>query len=262
MATSRQVKSTNCFSHDSNARNDEKLVRMRMRHGAAGYGVYFMILERLREESGYMSAKDYNMIAFDLRVDSALVKSVIEEFGLFVFTEDGKYFYSDSFTRRMDQKATVNKKRSEAGKKGGAQRWKAKPEEESDKKDAPPAPKAAPIPETAPVPREQTAVSDDTCLTRFFRKENRQNIEVLLMNFGMKPDDIPKLRKLAKEVVAEWRATDKSHSDYTEWSKHLINSMRIRCYAAKGKQDTISNEQTPPASSDYKFDGGFGSKDV
>ena len=85
MAT-RQIKSTNYFSHDSNARNDEKLVRLRMKQGAAGYGVYFMILERLREEADYMSAKDYNMIAFDLRVDAAIVKSVVEDFGLFTFT--------------------------------------------------------------------------------------------------------------------------------------------------------------------------------
>ena len=56
-----------------------------------------MILERLREEPEYMSVKDYNMIAFDLREDASLIKSVIEDFGLFVFTEDGKYFYSESF---------------------------------------------------------------------------------------------------------------------------------------------------------------------
>ena len=74
----------NYFSHDSNARNSNKLINVRMRHGAAGYGVYFMILERLREEKEYMSIKDYNMIAFDLRVDASLIKSIVEEFGLFV----------------------------------------------------------------------------------------------------------------------------------------------------------------------------------
>lgn len=45
------------FSHDGNARNDAKLLKVRMKHGAAGYGVYFMILERLREEDVYMSSK-------------------------------------------------------------------------------------------------------------------------------------------------------------------------------------------------------------
>lgn len=111
------------FSHDSNARNSEKLIRLRMRHKAAGYGVFFMILERLREEPNYMSVKDYNVIAFDLREDASLIKSVVEDFGLFVFTEDGKYFYSESFSRRMGIKDDEKAKRSKAGKKGMARRW-------------------------------------------------------------------------------------------------------------------------------------------
>ena len=114
---------TNYFPHDSNARNSDKIIRLRMRHKSAGYGVYFMILERLREEPDYMSVKDYNMIAFDLREDASLIKSVVEDFGLFVFTEDGKYFYSESFKRRMEIKDEKNKKRSEAGKIGIRKRW-------------------------------------------------------------------------------------------------------------------------------------------
>lgn len=88
-----------------------------------------MILERLREEPEYMSVKDYNMIAFDLREDASLIKSVIEDFGLFVFTEDGKYFYSESFKKRMGYKDDKSKKRSEAGKKGVAKRWGEKESE-------------------------------------------------------------------------------------------------------------------------------------
>ena len=114
---------TSYFPHDSNARNSDKLIRLRMRHKAAGYGVFFMILERLREEPDYMSVKDYNMIAFDLREDASLIKSVIEDFGLFVFTEDGKYFYSESFKQRMGFKDEKSRKRSEAGKLGMAKRW-------------------------------------------------------------------------------------------------------------------------------------------
>lgn len=63
------------FSHDSNARNSEKLLNVRMKYGAAGYGIYFMIIERLREEGDYTSVKDYNMIGFDLRVPASEVKA-------------------------------------------------------------------------------------------------------------------------------------------------------------------------------------------
>lgn len=113
----------NYFPHDSNARNSDKLIPVRMKLGAEGYGIYFMILERLREEADYMSVKDYNTLAFDLRVDTSKVKSIVEEFGLFVFTDDGKYFYSESFAKRMEIKDEKSKLRSEAGKKGAQKRW-------------------------------------------------------------------------------------------------------------------------------------------
>lgn len=111
------------FPHDSNARNSDRLIKLRMRHGAAGYGVFFMIIERLREETEYMSVKDYNMIAFDLRVDASLVKSVVEDFGLFVFTEDGKYFYSESLCERMSVMDKSKSEKSAAGRKGMEKRW-------------------------------------------------------------------------------------------------------------------------------------------
>lgn len=111
------------FPHDSNARNDSKILRLRMKHGAEGYGIYFMLLERLREEPDYTSVKDYNIIAFDFRVSADKVKSIIEDFGLFAFTENGERFYSEKFILRMGLKDDISKKRAEAGKKGMASRW-------------------------------------------------------------------------------------------------------------------------------------------
>jgi hypothetical protein len=116
-------KMNNYFPHDSNARNDERIIRLRMKHGAAGYGVYFMILERMRDAADYMCAKDYDMIAFDLRESSELIRSVVEDFGLFVMEDDN--FYSESFLRRMREKDEAASKRREAGRKGLAKRYGA-----------------------------------------------------------------------------------------------------------------------------------------
>ncbi|MDT2597654.1 Lin1244/Lin1753 domain-containing protein [Enterococcus dongliensis] len=113
----------NYFPHDSNSRNSDKLLPVRMKFGAEGYGIYFMILERLRDEKNYMSVKDYNVLAFDLRVDAGKVKSIVEDFGLFAFTENGECFYSEGFNKRMEIKDEKSKKRSEAGKKGAEKRW-------------------------------------------------------------------------------------------------------------------------------------------
>jgi hypothetical protein len=113
------------FPHDCNARNDNKIIAIRIKHGAEGYGVYFMIIEKLRESADYKCVKDYNIIAFDLRVDALVVKSVVEDFGLFAFAEDGKCFYSESLLRRMIPMDELRKKRSDAGKLGMENRWKS-----------------------------------------------------------------------------------------------------------------------------------------
>lgn len=258
----QRQKTTNYFSHDSNARNDEKLVRLRMRHGAAGYGVYFMLLERLREEKDYTSVKDYNMIAYDLRVDASLVKSVVEDFGLFAFAGDGKCFYSESFTRRMDMMDTLRRKRSHGGKLGMANRWKNKQQELQ----ASPAEQEE-LQQPYPAPQPTPGNYDAKWLEQFFRKENQLNIETLLMSFGLQPADAPLLRSLAEETVSEWKIANKQHNDYTDWSQHLIATMRIKCNAKQAKTShgnkAKGNEsKKPPKSDDYNYSGGFGSKDI
>src|SRR5690606_4662900 len=110
------------FSHDGGARNDDKIIAVRMKHKAEGYAVYFMILEKLLESTNYMSVKDYNVLAFDFRVSSNVVKSVIEDFGLFEFTEDGKFFFSTKFNDRMKPLDKMREQRSQAGKKSAEKR--------------------------------------------------------------------------------------------------------------------------------------------
>ncbi|WP_127846177.1 Lin1244/Lin1753 domain-containing protein [Psychroflexus aestuariivivens] len=107
------------FSHDSNARQDEKILALRMKHGWEGYGIYWAIIEKLRDESDFTCVKDYNVIAFDLRTDAAIIKSIVEDFRLFQFTECGKRFYSESLMKRMDAK----KQKSEKAKKAAEKRW-------------------------------------------------------------------------------------------------------------------------------------------
>ncbi|QHC84951.1 hypothetical protein AS589_09300 [Empedobacter brevis] len=113
------------FSHDGGARNDDKMIAVRMKHKAEGYAVYFMILEKMLESSDYILFKDYNVLAFDFRVGSDLVKSIVEDFGLFEFTDDNKSFYSRSFQSRMEPLENLRKQRREAGLKSAEKRAKS-----------------------------------------------------------------------------------------------------------------------------------------
>lgn len=114
----------NTFPHDSNARNDERIVRLRMTHGAAGYGVYFMLLERMRDNDthGFTLEANYSAIAFDLNVPADLVRAVVCDFDLFRLSDDGRTFYSPSFLERMQRMQSVSRARSEAGRRGGRPR--------------------------------------------------------------------------------------------------------------------------------------------
>lgn len=111
------------FSHDSNARNSDKLMRVRMDLGAEGYGIFFMLIERLREEKDYKSVVDYKLLKFDLDVDSEKIKQVVENYDLFKFTEDGKYFYSDSFNERMEMMDVRAQQRISKARKAANARW-------------------------------------------------------------------------------------------------------------------------------------------
>ena len=118
------------FSHDSNARNDQRLIKIRMKYGMEGYGVYFGIIEILREQSDYYLYKnEFTTIAYDLRVDEAMVEDIVLNYGLFVI--DGKEyphetFHSRSLTRRLEKMDEKKQKRVNAGRLGGIASAKVK----------------------------------------------------------------------------------------------------------------------------------------
>lgn len=107
------------FPHDCNARSDERIIALRIKHGWTGYGLYFALIEKLCDSVCYSLKADYNLLAYDLRSDASLIKSVICDFGLFAFTEDSECFYSESLNRRMEPLDAKSKRAQDAAKK----RW-------------------------------------------------------------------------------------------------------------------------------------------
>lgn len=124
----------NYFSHDSNARDDEKIIALRMKHGWEGYGLYWAIIEKLREATCYQLSINYNVIAYDLRADASMIKSIINDFGLFAFTDCGEYFYSESLLKRMEVKDAKSKQAREAV----MERWRREKENVRDTDVLPP----------------------------------------------------------------------------------------------------------------------------
>ena len=105
------AKDTFYFSHDYNSRNDEKIKSLIFKHGLRGYGIFWAIIEDLYNNTNELQT-NYERIAFELREDLIIVKSVIEDFELFVISDN--YFGSNSVQKRLDERAEKSKKAKES----------------------------------------------------------------------------------------------------------------------------------------------------
>lgn len=104
------------YPHNANARNEDNMIRLRMIHGVAGYGVYHMLLERLRMSDDYKCDLDYNILSWDLDCSTELIRSVIYDFGLFEIVDEGQRFASvelNAYMRLMEQKAAERSARAQ-----------------------------------------------------------------------------------------------------------------------------------------------------
>lgn len=95
------MKETFYFSHDYSTRSDEKIKLLIRKHGMLGYGVFWSIIEDLYLNANALRT-DYEGISYDLRIDENIVKSIINDFDLFVIN-DG-FFGSESVERRISER--------------------------------------------------------------------------------------------------------------------------------------------------------------
>lgn len=104
------------FTHDYGARNDPKMINLQIKHGMTGIGCYWCIVEMLFEEGGEIPL-EYERIAFALRLDTNVIKSIIEDFGLFVFEEN--MISSKSVIKRIE----IRNEKSLKAKESVNHRW-------------------------------------------------------------------------------------------------------------------------------------------
>jgi hypothetical protein len=117
------------FSHDYNTRSNQKIKNLLQKHGATGYGLFWMIIEDLYNNANALRS-DYDSIAYDLRSDSETIRSIINDFDLFIVKRN--IFGSPSVQKRLDKR----KEKSEKAKLSAMKRWEndnisGKPEEKS-----------------------------------------------------------------------------------------------------------------------------------
>ena len=122
------AKETYYFSHDSNALTDTKILNMRADYGLEGYGLYWAIIEMMRNEEDYklnLNKNTYRAIKTltNTTIDiEKFINDCIEDYRLFEKQEER--FYSNSLLRRMEQKD----KKSAIAREKAEKRWNSNAE--------------------------------------------------------------------------------------------------------------------------------------
>jgi len=83
------------FPHFYNARHDRKIKRVRKELGVEGYGIYFMLLEVLRDQSEFKyPLEDIDLLADEFGTSEQKVRTVIANYQLFEVDDDDNFFSS------------------------------------------------------------------------------------------------------------------------------------------------------------------------
>jgi len=117
------------FSHDSNAKDDPKCVMLIEKLGMEGYGIYWVLIETLREQPEYcypMSLIPALARRYNTTEDS--MRAVVADFGLFEVTDDD-HFFSPSLMRRMEKWCEYREKQRAKAMKRWDRNADAKPDE-------------------------------------------------------------------------------------------------------------------------------------
>ena len=101
------MKDTFYFSHDYNTRSDENIKLLIRKWGMEGYGIFWALIEDLYSNANALRL-DCEGIAYDLRKDESIVRSVISDFNLFVIKEG--FFGSLSIERRLNERDAKSKR--------------------------------------------------------------------------------------------------------------------------------------------------------
>lgn len=100
------------FKHDHNARSDKEMVKVRMKMGMEGIGLYWCIVEMLYEEGGYLLRTEYGRIAYELQSKEDRITNLIESYAL--FQTDETRFWSGSVLSRLATRQEKSQKSRDA----------------------------------------------------------------------------------------------------------------------------------------------------
>ena len=124
------------IKHDTDAHGDLDLVQIVLDHGAAGYGIWWMLLELMgsKPQHGYRlrvgddGDRMSQRLGALLRVDQTLLRAVVNDcLGLGLMVYEGEWLWSPGLVERMQERDRLASQCREAsaawGREGARRRW-------------------------------------------------------------------------------------------------------------------------------------------
>ena len=114
------------FSHDTDARGDEKMLKLRAKFGWAGYGIFWALCEMMFvNDSTSLQLENVDAIAQAFNVKVTMLSDVINYAikPCRLFESDDTEFWSESLRRRKAEFIEKRKKYADAGRRGMEVRW-------------------------------------------------------------------------------------------------------------------------------------------
>jgi len=110
------------FTHDSNAKDDPKCMLLIDQLGMEGYGIYWVLVETLREQPGYRyPLRMLPILAKRYMTSGEKMKAVVMNYDLFDVADD-EFFFSHSLNTRMEKLDYKREQARQAGIESGKKR--------------------------------------------------------------------------------------------------------------------------------------------
>lgn len=201
------------FPLESNAYRVGKSGQLRRQMGTAGFGLYVMVLSHLRDCPDCTAELDYDALGYELHEDPALVRRVVEDFGLFLLDREHGTFTAEA----LREVAAVARPRARS-KRNNAERHRrerkssrrttdtadARPEEtteEADNDDTLSGEKAAAADDTADLfPNETTEEADNAdTLSNTTTQDDAPTADTAAANDSTQPKNVRSLAERKEE---------------------------------------------------------------
>ena len=238
------------FPHFCNARQDRKIKRVRKELGLEGYGIYFMLLETLREQQEFkFPMEDIDLLADEFGTSEQKIRTVICNYDLFQIDEQ-ENFFSISFIKYLTPYLEGKQRKRIAGIKGNLIKYgyatKESLESLSDLDIIELNENKALIPKLSHSESHSESLPSHTASqskekeSKINKKESKENIYTEIFNYYLSKENLVKHKELIEPMIKSINLSIKTYGLDIDYIKKIIDRHSEKIENTKNSQYPVS----------------------